>query len=383
MVTIKEVKTRKDLRTFAGFNEKMYRDVPQAMPDLISDEMANFNPKKNPAFEYAESRQWLAYKDGECVGRIGAIISHKANAKWDRKRIRFTRVDFIDDYEVSETLFKTVENWGREKGLKAVHGPMGFCDLDQEGMLIEGFEYDGIFITINNAPYYKEHMERLGYVKSVDWIENRIDIPNEIPPVFDKMCERVLKDNKLKIVKVKNRLQLRKYIKYIFDVVNDTAKILYGEVDLSEAQIKKYVHQFILMVNVRFISLLVNEKDEMVAIGVTVPSMGKASKKSHGRLFPFGWARLLYAPYSKPDTLELYLVGVRDQYKKKGLPLVLITEILKAAIEDGMKYAETGPMLEDNIKVQSMWKRFNRIQHRRRSAGQKKYKKVGCGCALP
>lgn len=369
MITIKEVKTRKDLRTFAGFNEKMYRDVPQAMPDLLSDEMANFNPKKNPAFEYAESRQWLAYKDGECVGRIGAIISHKANAKWDRKRIRFTRVDFIDDYEVSETLFKTVENWGREKGLKAVHGPMGFCDLDQEGMLIEGFEYDGIFITINNAPYYKEHMERLGYVKSVDWIENRIDIPNEIPPVFDKMCERVLKDNKLKIVKVKNRLQLRKYIKYIFDVVNDTAKILYGEVDLSEAQIKKYVHQFILMVNVRFISLLVNEKDEMVAIGVTVPSMGKASKKSHGRLFPFGWARLLYAPYSKPDTLELYLVGVRDQYKKKGLPLVLITEILKAAIEDGMKYAETGPMLEDNIKVQSMWKRFNRIQHRRRSAG--------------
>lgn len=365
MVTIKEVKTRKDLRTFVGFNEKMYRDVPQAMPDLISDEMANFNPKKNPAFEYAESRQWLAYKDGECVGRIGAIISHKANAKWDRKRIRFTRVDFINDYEVSEALFKTVENWGREKGLKAVHGPMGFCDLDQEGMLIEGFEYDGIFITINNAPYYKEHMERLGYVKSVDWIENRIDIPDEIPPVFDKMCERVLKDNKLKIVKVKNRLQLRKYIKYIFDVVNDTAKILYGEVDLSEAQIKKYVHQFILMVNVRFISLLVNEKDEMVAIGVTVPSMGKASKKSHGRLFPLGWARLLYAPYSKPDTLELYLVGVRDQYKKKGLPLVLITEILKAAIEDGMKYAETGPMLEDNIKVQSMWKRFNKIQHRR------------------
>lgn len=222
MITIKEVKTRKDLRTFAGFNEKMYRDVPQAMPDLLSDEMANFNPKKNPAFEYAESRQWLAYKDGECVGRIGAIISHKANAKWDRKRIRFTRVDFIDDYEVSEALFKTVENWGREKGLKAAHGPMGFCDLDQEGMLIEGFEYDGIFITINNAPY------------------------------------------------------------------------------------------------------------------------------------------------SKPDTLELYLVGVRDQYKKKGLPLVLITEILKAAIEDGMKYAETGPMLEDNIKVQSMWKRFNKIQHRRR-----------------
>ena len=149
MVEIKEVKTKKDLRKFAGFNEKMYRNVPQAMPDLISDEMANFNPKKNPAYSYAESRQWLAYKDGQCVGRIGAIISHKANRKWKRKRIRFTRVDFIDDYEVSEALFQTVEEWGREKGLEEIHGPMGFCDLDQQGMLLEGFEYDGIFVTIH------------------------------------------------------------------------------------------------------------------------------------------------------------------------------------------------------------------------------------------
>ena len=366
MVIIKEVKTRKQLRTFAGFNEKMYRNVPQAMPDIIIDEMNNFNPKKNPAYEYAESRQWLAYKDGKCVGRIGAIISHKANKKWDRKRIRFTRVDFIDDYEVSEALFKTVEDWGRERGLEAIHGPMGFCDLDQQGMLIEGFDYDGIFITINNAPYYKEHMERLGYGKSVDWIENRIKIPTKTPEIFDKMTERVLKENKLKVVEIKNRFQLRKYIKYIFDVVNDTEKELYGEVDLSDAQIRKYVKQFIMMVNVRFISLIVNEKDEMVGIGVTVPSMGHASKKSHGRLFPFGWARLLYAPYSKPETLELYLVGVRDAYKNKGLPLILMNQTLKSAMKDGMKYAETGPMLEDNIKVQSMWKRFDKIQHRRR-----------------
>ncbi len=343
MIVIKEVKTRKDLRTFAGFNEKMYRDVPQAMPDLISDEMANFNPKKNPAFAYAESRQWLAYKDGECVGRIGAIISHKANEKWNRKRIRFTRVDFIDDYEVSAALFKQVEDWGREKGLDAVHGPMGFCDLDQEGMLIEGFEYDGIFITINNAPYYKEHMERLGYGKSVDWIENRINIPKELPKVFEKMEERVLKENNLRVVKLKNRLQLKKYIGNVFSVINDTAKVLYGEVDLTDEMIKKYVGQFILMVNVRFISLIVDENGRMVGIGVTVPSMGQASKKSRGRLFPFGWARLLYAPFSKPETLELYLVGVLDEYKNKGLPAVLVTEILRAAIKDGMQYADSRP----------------------------------------
>lgn len=366
MVTIKEVKTRKDLRIFAGFNEKMYRDVPQAIPDLISDEMANFMPKKNPAFEYAESRQFLAYKDGKCVGRIGAIISHKANEKWNRKRIRFTRVDFIDDFEVSSALFKVVEDWGRERGLTEIHGPMGFCDLDQEGMLIEGFEYKGIFITINNAPYYKEHMEKLGYGKSVDWIENRINVPNEVPPVWEKLAERVLRENELRLFWAKSRREIKKYIPQIFDVVNDTAKHLYGEVDLSDAQIKKYVKQFILMVNCKYATMVMDKNDKMIGFGLAVPSMADASKKSRGRLFPWGWARMLYAPYSKPDTLELYLVGVRDAYKNKGVPAVLITQEMKVAIADGIKYAETGPMLENNIKVQSMWRKFDKIQHRRR-----------------
>lgn len=366
MVKIKEVKTKKELRIFAGFNEKMYRNVPQAIPDLISDEIANFTPKKNPAYEYAESRQFLAYKDGKCVGRIGGIISHKANAKWNRKRIRFTRVDFIDDLEVSSALFKAVEDWGRERGLNEIHGPMGFCDLDQEGMLIEGFEYKGIFITINNAPYYKEHMVKLGYGKSVDWIENRIDVPKEVPPIWEKITERVLTENELRIFCAKSRREIKKYIPQIFDVVNDTAKDLYGEVDLSNAQIKKYVKQFILMVNCKYATMIMDKNNKMIGFGLAVPSMADAAKKSRGRLFPFGWSRMLYAPYSKPDTLELYLVGVRDAYKNKGVPAVLITQEMKVAIADGIKYAETGPMLENNIKVQSMWKRFDKIQHRRR-----------------
>lgn len=366
MVKIKEVKTRRDLRKFAGFNEKMYRHIPQAIPDLISDEIDNFMPKKNPAFEYAESKQFLAYKDGKCVGRIGAIISHKANSKWNRKRIRFTRVDFIDDFEVSSALFKAVEDWGRQRGLIEIHGPMGFCDLDQEGMLIEGFEYKGIFITINNAPYYKEHMERLGYTKSVDWIENRITVPKEVPRVWEKLSERVLRESELKLFWAKNRREIRKYIPQIFEVVNDTAKHLYGEVDLNDDQIKKYVRQFILMVNCKYAIMVKDKNDKMIGFGLAVPSMADAAKKSKGRLLPFGWARMLYAPYSKPDTLELYLVGVKDAYKNKGVPAVIITHEMKMAIEDGVKYAETGPMLEDNIKVQSMWKKFDKIQHRRR-----------------
>ena len=366
MVRIKEVKTKRDLRIFAGFNEKMYRNVSQAIPDLISDEMANFTPKKNPAYAYAESRQFLAYKNGKCVGRIGAIISHKANEKWNRKRIRFTRVDFINDFEVSSALFKAVENWGRERGLTEIHGPMGFCDLDQEGMLIEGFEHKGIFITINNAPYYKKHMEKMGYKKSVDWIENRITIPKQVPQRWKKFSERVLEKNDLRLFCAKNKRELKKYVPQIFDVVNDTAKHLYGEVDLSDAQIKKYVSQFILMVNCKYAAMVMNRKHEMIGFGLAVPSMADASKKSRGRLFPLGWARMLYAPYSKPDTLELYLVGVKDTYKNKGVPAVLITQIMKAAINDGIQYAETGPMLENNIKVQSMWKKFDRIQHRRR-----------------
>lgn len=366
MVTIKEVKTRKDLRIFAGFNEKMYRDNPFAIPDLISDEMDNFTSSKNPAYEYAKSRQFLAYKDGECVGRIGAIISDKANTKWKRNRIRFTRVDFIDDYEVSEALFKAVEDWGREEGLSEIHGPMGFCDLDQEGMLIEGFDYKGIFITIHNAPYYKDHLERLGYTKSVDWIENRITVPTEMQPIWDKLSDRVLRENKLRLFVAKNRRELKKYIPEIFELVNHAAKNLYGEVDLSKAQIDKYVGQFILMVNCKYAIMVMDENEQMIGFGLAVPSMADAVKKSKGRLFPFGWARVLYAPYSKPDTLELYLVGVREEYRNKGVPAVIIAQEMKAAVADGIKYAETGPMLEENIKVQSMWKRFEKVQHKRR-----------------
>ena len=314
----------------------------------------------------------MAYKDGKCVGRIGAIISHKANEKWNRKRIRFTRVDFIDDFEVSSALFKAVEDWGRERGLTEIHGPIGFCDLDQEGMLIEGFEYKGIFITIHNAPYYKEHMKKLGYVKSVDWIENRIHVPESVPPVWEKIAKRVLEENKLKMFWAKNRRELKKYIPQIFDVINDTARHLYGEVDLSNAQIKKYVGQFLLLVNCKYAIMVMDSNNKMIGFGLAVPSLADASKKSRGRLFPFGWARILYAPYSKPDTLELFLVGVKDAYKNKGVPAVLITQEMRAAIADGIKYAETGPMLENNIKVHSMWKRFDKIQHRRRRCWIKK-----------
>ena len=366
MVEIREVKTRKDLRTFAGFNEKMYRDVPQAFPDLISDEMANFTPKKNPAFEYAESKQFLAYKDGKCVGRIGAIISHRANEKWKRKRIRFTRVDFIDDYEVSEALFKAVEDWGRERGLTEIHGPMGFCDLDQEGMLIEGFEYDGIFITINNAPYYKDHMERLGFTKSVDWIEMRIDVPKEMPKFWERLSARVKEENNLRVYTAPNRLVLRKYIPQIFEILNATYKELYGEVELTDAQIKKYVSQFILLVNCRYATMVFDENDNMVGFGLTVPSIAHAVKKSHGRLFPLGWLRVLRGPFAKPKTLELYLIGVLEKYRKIGVPAVLVEAQIKQAIKDGAKYAETGPMLEDNFKVHSVWKKFDKVQHRRR-----------------
>ena len=209
-------------------------------------------------------------------------------------------------------------------------------------------------------------MERLGYEKCVDWIENRINIPNPIPLVWKKMSERVLRENNLRVRSPKNKLELRKYISQIFEVINDTAKNLYGEVDLSAEQVKKYVKQFILVVNCKYIMMVVDEKDNMVGFGITVPSLADASKKSRGRLFPFGWARILYAPYAKPDTLELYLVGVRDEYKNKGVPAVLIMYEMQSAIEDGIKYAETGPMLETNIKVQSMWKRLDKIQHKRR-----------------
>ncbi len=366
MVEIKEVASARDRRVFASFQVKMYKKIPQSIPDMISDEMNNFNPKKNPAYEYCSARQFLAYKDGKCVGRIAGIISHAANEKWNTKRVRFSRIDFIDDREVAAALLGAVENWGRSEGLSEIHGPIGFCDMDQEGMLVEGFDREGMFITIYNHPYYAQHLEALGFRKDVDWVEYLVKLPAEVNHKLDALSEAVLRKFKITLVEPETRKDIKPYIPKVLNLLNETYQNLYGTVELSDAQIDKYYNQFILLINPEYVKLLENENGELIGFGLAMPSMNSAAKKSRGKLFPFGWYRMLRAPYAKARVLDLYLIGVVPRMQNKGLTAVLLNSMTNTARKNGIQYAETGPELELNSQVQSLWKHYETEQHKRR-----------------
>lgn len=371
MVKLKEVSSAREKRLFAAFNVDMYRDNLCAAPDLVQDELDNFNPKKNPSYEFCDVVQYLAYKDGQCVGRIAGILNKKANEKWNRNDVRFTRVDFIDDPEVSAALFGALEDWSHARGADAVIGPLGFTDLDQEGMLIDGFDRPGPFFTIYNSAYYVDHMVRLGYEKEVDWMEFRLSIAGEKNEKLARLSNAVMRRAGVSLVELKNKRTLKAYIPQIFVLMNEAYKDLFGMVELNERQIKKYVAQFIMLINPEYVKLIFDENHTLAAFGFGIPSMNEAVQKSHGRLFPFGWYRVLRAPFKKAETLDLYLVGVRSDFKSKGLPAVLMQAMAETAWKNGIKYAETGPELETNTDVQSLWRYFDAEQHKRRRCWKK------------
>ena len=373
MVEIREVKTRSELKKFVDYPNALYKGVPQYVPAMIGDDLSDWNPKKNPAFSYCEAKCWLAWRDGKIVGRIGAILSRRANEKWGLNRMRFTQVDFIDDPEVSSALFKTVEDFAREKGCNEVHGPLGFSDLDREGMLVDGFDRRSMFITYYNHPYYIEHMQRLGYVKDVDWVELLIDVPYDdyLVSRMDKLAERVMRSNKLHIADLKSRKDYKPWIEKVFQMVNTCYAGLYGTVPLDETQIKRYAAKFIPLINPDLACFVTDDQDNLVAFGVSAPSMAEALKKSRGRLFPLGWIGVLKALKTN-DTLDLFLVAVAPEYQNKAVNAILLNHVLKGSQKMGIKYAETGPQLETNHKVQNQWNFFKTEQHKRRRCFVKK-----------
>ena len=374
MLEIREVRTRGDLKKFVTYPNKLYRDVPQYMPPLVSDDMADWNSKANPAFDYCEARCWLALRGGEIAGRIGAILSHKANEKWHTRRMRFTQVDFIDDAEVSDALFRTVEDWAREKGCNEIHGPLGFTDLDREGMLIEGFDQKGMFITYYNHPYYLDHLARLGYEKDVDWVEFLIRVPGPEDPMSDKLnrlSERVQRMQKLHVANIRSRGEYKPYIEKVFALINTCYAHLYGTVDLSEKQIRKYADKFIPLINPELACFVMDEQENMVGFAVSAPSIAEASKKHSGRLFPIGFIDILKA-LRKNDTLDLFLIAVLPEYQNKGVNAILMNHILKGCHKLGIVQAETGPQLELNTKIQHQWNLFQYRVHKRRRCYIKK-----------
>ena len=367
-ISIVEVNTKAEFRKFVDVPNVMYRDVPEYVPAFYGDDLDDWDKSKNPAFKYCEARAFLAYKDNQIVGRIGAILSHKANKTWHTKRMRFTQVDFIDDPEVSAKLFETVEKWALEKGCEQVHGPLGFCDLDREGMLVEGFDKRSMFITYYNPPYYNEHLQRLGYEKDVDWVEYKIMVPKKEDKIYSslsKLAELSLQRNKLHIVKLSSRSQYKPYVRKVFELVNIAYADLYGVVELEDEQIEKYSKKFIPLVNPDFVCFVTDENENLAGFGVSCPSMASAMQKSHGRLFPFGWIGVLKS-LRRNNVLDLLLIAVHPDYQTKGVNAIIMDHIMKSCIKNGIEYAESGPQLELNHKVLSQWNSFDTSQHKRR-----------------
>lgn len=369
MVELKEVKTKADRKIFVDLPNRFYMDNPNFVPAFFGDDVDDWDEKKNPAFEYCEARSWLAYKDGEVAGRIGAILSHASNEKWGTKRMRFSQVDFIDDPEVSKALFDTVEQWAREKGMNEVHGPLGFCDLDREGMLVDGFDRRSMFYTYYNDPYYIDHLTALGYVKDTDWIEHLIplkgwDDPNYIR--LRRISDAMLKRTGFHKVVVKHKSEYKPYIKQVFELVNIAYAHLYGVVELNDRQIEKYTNKFLPLVDPDFVCLIVDDDDKLMGFGVGAPSTAEAMRKCRGHLFPLGWIGLLNALSQKNDTLDLLLIAVRPEHQKSGLNGVIMEHLFTGCNKNGIRRAETGPQLETNTNVHHQWNMFDIEPHKRR-----------------
>ena len=374
MVEIRQINpTRSNLKKFVEFQIKLYEGNPYFIPPLVSDEIATLDSKVNPAFDHYESAYFMAYRDRKPVGRIAAMINKQVNEKENSRQARFGFVDFIDDAEVSKALFDTAEQWAKEKGMDNIVGPLGFTDLDNEGMLINGFEELGTMATIYNYPYYPQHIERLGYEKEIDWHEFLIEVPEQIPDKHKRIAEIVKKKFNLRVVKFTSRKALKEqYGQALFELINEAYDNLYGYSRLTKRQIDYYIKIYLGMLNLDLVTLIVDGDDQLVGVGISIQSMSRALQKSKGKMFPFGWWHLLKGLKGKNDRVDLLLVAVKPQYMGKGVNALLFTDLIPAYNKYGFKWAESNPELESNAAVQNQWEAFPYRQHRNRRAFIKK-----------
>jgi len=362
-----KVSSRRELKAFVNFPNELYKDNQYFVPKLFVDEMALFDKKKNASFEFCESDCFLAYRDGKIVGRVAAIINPRANDTWAENSVRFGWIDFIDDSEVSSALLDTVAQWGKERGVTHIEGPLGFSDFDTEGMLVEGFDKMGTMVTFYNHPYYMEHLEKLGFSKVIDWQEFFLDVPEEMPDRYVKAAELLMDRYKLRPVHISLRQLKRYYAHKMFDLINKTYCVLYGYSFLSPKQIEQYIKQYLTFLDVRMCSFIVDENDELAAFGIAMPSMSEAMRKSGGKLFPFGWFHFFKAlKFPDTDTIDMLLVAVNPSYQKRGVAALVIYDLMPYLIEKGIRHAESNPELETNKAVQNMWTGFNPVNHKRR-----------------
>ena len=371
-IEIRKIDTKGGLKKFVKWGIDLYKDNDCFVPPLVMDDVNTLDPKNNPAFDFCESIYFMAYDDGKPVGRIAGIINNVVNEKTGKKTLRFGWVDFIDDPRVSEALFRAVEVWGRSKGMEEIVGPLGFSDMDPEGMLVEGFDQEGTMATIYNYPYYPKHLEAMGFEKEADWIEFRMTIPDGIPERYQRISDIIKRKYELSTPKYTSAKKLVKdYGQEIFQLINEAYSELYGYSPLTPRQINRYISMYIPVLRLDNISLIVDKDKKLIGVGIAMPSMSKALIKCRGRMFPFGWIHLLKALRGQNDVVDLLLVAVKPEYQSKGVNSLLFTDLIPCFIKNGYKFAESNPELELNQKVQSQWGYFETRQHKRRRAFRK------------
>lgn len=372
-VFVHPIATDKDqLLQYVQFGIDLYRGNDCYVPPLITDQIDTLRPEGNPAYDFCEAQSFMAFRNGEPVGAITAIINRAANEKTGERQVRFGFMDFIDDEEVVDGLFDAVAAWGRERGMTEMVGPLGFTDLDPEGMLTEGYDQIGTMATIYNYPYYVDHMERMGFEKDAEWVEYRITVPDGIPEKHQRISDIVARKFGLKVKKFTSKNKIKEqYGRAIFDLVNEAYADLYGFVPLTDRQIEHYINIYLGVLRLDDVTLIVDSDERLVALGISMPSMSKALQKSRGRLFPFGWYHLLRAINGHSDVVDLLLVAVKPEYQSKGVNALLFSDLIPRYIANGYKFAESNVELEGNANVQKQWEYFERRLHRRRRAWKK------------
>ena len=376
-VQIKRVETKKDLKDFIEFHYDLYEGNPYDVPNLYSDELNTLSKDRNAAFDFCEAEYYLALKDGRVAGRVAAIINHKANEKWKKKDVRFGWIDFVDDMEVSRALFQAVEEYGRQKGMEAAVGPLGFTDMDPEGMLTWGFDRLGTMATSYNYAYYPRHMEQLGgWVKDNDYVEYYLEVPEKAPEKYTKIAEMVEKRYNLHVRKLTKRdIFEGGYGKKLFDLINLTYANLYGFSELSDRQIDQYIRMYFPLADLNLVTAVEdgNKDNQLVGIAITIPSLSRALQKCRrGRLLPFGWWHLLRAiKWHKTEAVDLLLIGVLPEYRAKGANALVFADLIPRYVEYGFKWGETQVEMETNEGVQSQWEPLDPINHKKRRCYRK------------
>lgn len=364
-IFIKEVKSDNELREFIRFPMDLYKNNKNFVPSLITDEKQIWNKEENPALQYSEARQFLAYKNGKIAGRIAVIINKKEEAELGIRKVRFGWIDFIDDGEVSKALIETAVNFAKEHNISKIEGPMGFTNLDKAGMLVHGFDEIATMIGIYNFEYYPKHLENLGLTKEKEWVEYEIKFPEVLPEKVIKFNELVKEKYRLKVLNFRTKNEILPYIDPMFRLLDETYKNLSTYTPITEEQIKTYKEKYFPFINKDYIICIVDEQNNLISFAITMPSYSRALQKSKGKLFPFGWWYFLQAG-KKNDRANFYLIGIHPEYQRRGVTSIIFKEIFDRFRKKGVKHLETNPELEENKAIQLLWQDYNPVNHKRR-----------------